>query len=105
MWAVAMFDVPTGSSKARHEYQKLRNTLLDMGMLMSQYSVYVQHLPQGRSSKPLIDAIKAVVPSDGRVTVFLMSDREYSYAFRFVGDEYGKLSGGDPDTPDILTLF
>jgi CRISPR-associated endonuclease Cas2 len=72
---------------------------------MLQFSVYVRFLPKGVSAKGLVQSIESYLPDDGRVTVFLMSDSEYSSAFRFVGNDYLENYGSDPDEPDILTLF
>lgn len=105
MWAVAMFDVPTTTAKSRSEYQTLRGVMLDMGMFMLQFSVYARYLPSGMSASLMIKAIEQACPTDGRVTVFLISDNEYSKAFRFIGDGYAEIRGPDPAAPEQLTIF
>ncbi len=105
VWAVAMFDVPTTTALSRSEYTVLRGTMLQMGMSMLQFSVYVRYLPTGISASLLVSAIEAACPTDGRVTVFLISDREYQRAFRFIGEGYSKNRGPDPEAPEQLTIF
>ena len=105
MWAVAMFDVPTITVSSRAEYRTLRASMLQMGMFMLQFSVYARYLPSGVSASLLVTAIEQACPSDGRVTVFLISDHEYSKAFRFIGDGYAENRGPDPRAPDQLTIF
>lgn len=105
VWAVAMFDVPTMTAALRSEYRVLRETMLRMGMFMLQFSVYARYLPAGTSASLLVAAIEAACPSDGRVTVFLISDKEYSRAFRFIGEGYAENRGPDPQAPEQLTIF
>lgn len=105
VWAVAMFDVPTTTAESRSEYQVLRGAMLQMGMFMLQYSVYARFLPTGVSASLLVAAIEEACPTEGRVTVFLISDREYSRAFRFIGGSYAENHGPDPTAPEQLTIF
>ena len=105
MWAVVMFDVPTLTKKDKSQYRAFRDALLSCGMVMLQYSVYVRFFPKGMSSKPLITVVEGMLPVEGRVTVLLVSDREYTSAFRFVGDRYLEKHGEDPDAPEQLTIF
>ncbi len=105
VWAVAMFDVPTTTARSRSEYQTLRGAMLQMGMFMLQFSVYARYLPSGTSASLLVAAIESACPTDGRVTVFLISDREYSRAFRFIGEGYSENRGPDPQAPEQLTIF
>lgn len=105
VWAVAMFDVPTTTAVSRAEYQILRGAMLQMGMFMLQFSVYARYMPSGVSASLLVAAIEEACPSEGRVTVFLISDREYSRAFRFIGEGYAENRGPDPSAPEQLTIF
>lgn len=105
VWAVVLFDVPTTTSAAKRDYARLRRSLLEMGMTMLQFSVYVCYLPSGKSAKPLMDVVQEAQPRDGRVTAMIVSDAEYADAYRFVGDGYGENSPPDPSKPEQLTIF
>lgn len=105
VWAIVMFDIPTTTSSSRKEYSLFRETLLKMGMLMIQFSVYVCYFPEGKSAKHLMDVIRLASPSEGRVTALIVSDAEYTDAYRFVGDDYGKTYSVDPNAPEQLTIF
>ena len=90
VWAIVLFDFPTLTQQVKSDYRKLRDTLLVHGMEMLQYSVYVLYMPEGVSAKRLVDAVDASIPREGMVTVLLISNKEYSEAFRFVGPEFLK---------------
>ena len=105
MWLTVLFDVPTVTSRDKREYRRLRQTLLDNGMLRLQYSVYTKLYADSRSPEPLIRAIEQALPGEGRVTVFAIPDRIYAQAYRFVGDRYGETEGTDPEMPTQLTIF
>ena len=105
MWLVVLFDVPTLTQRDRHEYRTLRQTLLDSGMLMLQYSVYVKPYSGGHSPEPLIRAIEHVLPGAGTVTILELPDRVYQSAYRFTGARFAESHGEDPEPPQELMLF
>lgn len=83
MWCVVMFDLPTKSAAQRREYSKFRHMLLDLGFMMTQYSVYSKYSPSGVLSNRVVSEIKTAVPAGGQVRILHVSDREWAATIRF----------------------
>lgn len=105
MWVIVMFDAPVTTATARREHTSFRELLVSCGMVQVQFSVYARFFPSGKSCKRMLRAVQMAAPRDGRVMALIVSDREYSSAFRFIGRNYLENHGDMPETPSELTIF
>jgi len=78
-----MFDLPVQTKIQRREATSFRNSLLDDGFSMVQFSVYVQYLPLGVNLSRIARTLKARLPQGGEVRVVPVTDKQWSEAFRF----------------------
>lgn len=101
MWCVVMFDLPVQTKGQRKEATQFRNSLLDDGFSMVQFSVYVQYLPLGVNLARIAKTIKGRLPANGEVRILPVTDKQWSEAFRFHnGREETK-----EETPQQLQIF
>ena len=66
MWMVVMFDLPVVEKAERKAATDFRNTLLDLGFEMSQFSVYMRFCT-GRSREELTGALASMQETFARV--------------------------------------
>ena len=83
VWCLVMFDLPVTTNQQRKAATRFRNSLLDDGFSMVQFSVYVRYLPLGAQLHRVAKSIKLRLPPNGEVRIVPLSDRQWSTAFRF----------------------
>ncbi len=101
MWCLVMFDLPVQSKEQRREATAFRNSLLDDGFSMVQFSVYVQYLPLGVNLSRIANTLKSRLPDNGEVRVLPVTDKQWSEAFRFSNGS----QQADSETPQQLQIF
>jgi len=101
MWVLVMFDLPTDNAEARKRYRLFRESLLDFGYTMLQYSVYSRSTPSEESAKAHARRVKSILPADGQVRVLALTDKQYSRMEVF----YGKLRAPTENAPEQLEFF
>ena len=77
MWIMVMFDLPVTTFKERKAATKFRNTLLDYGFEMSQYSIYVRRHPSASQVESTVKKIQNEVPKEGRVSLLEFTDKQF----------------------------
>ncbi len=102
MWVLAVFDFPTTTTEARKAYTCYRKELLRENFNQLQYSVYLRHCPTLSNAESLIRRLRAVIPEDGHVVYFLLTDKQYGMAREFFGYKKTKKK---PDSPGQIELF
>lgn len=80
-----MFDLPTETKAARHDYALFRKHLLENGFTMMQYSVYMRHCPSRENAAVHISRVKAYLPPDGEVRVITITDKQFERMNIFLG--------------------
>ncbi len=95
MWLMVMFDLPVTTSKARKEYTKFRNYLLDNGFSMSQYSVYFRLLSSKDKLASLERRIGSRVPENGHVQMISITDKQYENIKAFYGNTHQEMKKND----------
>ena len=101
MWVIVMFDLPTDTPKARHDYSVFRHLLLDDGFIMMQYSVYMRHCASEENADAHIKRVKGELPPDGEVRIIKITDKQFSRMLVF----YGKIRNPTEQAPEQLSLF
>jgi len=87
MWLFVFFDLPVTKKKDRRAATRFRKRLLKDGFSMMQYSVYTRHCASRESAKVHTKRIKGFVPPKGHVTLFSITDKQYSNILNFWGEK------------------
>lgn len=101
MWVIAMFDLPTDTSKARRAYARFRKGLLEDGFTMMQYSVYIRHCASIENAGVHVTRMGACVPSEGEVRFLTITDKQFGRIRTYVG----KTRQAPPNPPAQLEFF
>lgn len=85
MWIFCMFDLPVRTKKEMRLATRFRNTLLDNGFSMKQFSIYIKCCTSLDSAKTVAKKLKKVIPAKGSVTFLYVTDRQYLMTDNFLG--------------------
>lgn len=77
MWTMVMFDLPVVEEDDRKAATGFRNTLLDMGFEMAQFSVYLRFCGGKEQAESLTRRIQAALPEGGKVDILYFTDKQY----------------------------
>lgn len=72
-----MFDLPTDTKSERREATRFRNSLLDLGYLMLQYSVYARCAITFEKRDAHIKQLKTVAPDTGNIQCIFITDAQW----------------------------
>ena len=78
-----MFDLPVVTKGQRKQAAKFRHDLL--GFQMAQYPVYMKFCGQRDSADALAHRVERRVPRQGRVSILIVTDRQYGRMRLFLG--------------------
>jgi CRISPR-associated protein Cas2 len=81
-----MFDLPTETASQRREYRQFRKSLINMGFLMMQYSVYVRVCVTRQSASFLENKVRKFLPTDGVVQSMMVTEKQYNDMHFLVGE-------------------
>ncbi|MBT0569709.1 CRISPR-associated endonuclease Cas2 [Curvibacter sp. CHRR-16] len=101
MWMVVMFDLPVVEKAERKAATEFRNTLLDMGFEMSQFSVYMRFCTSAAQVDTYCKRVEAALPEGGKVNILQFTDKQYERIVSF----HGKAKLPANKTPDQFDLF
>lgn len=101
MWMVVMFDLPVVEKAERKAATDFRNTLLDMGFDMSQFSVYMRFCTSAAQVDTYCKRVESALPEGGRVNILQFTDKQYERIVSF----HGKAKQPANKTPDQFDLF
>jgi len=101
MWLIVMFDLPTDTREARHEYAVFRKRLLKDGFIMMQYSVYIRHCASNENALVHMSRVKNGLPADGEVRLIKITDKQFSKIEVFFGKQRRKVE----KSPEQLQFF
>lgn len=101
MWMIVMFDLPVVAKAERKAATEFRNTLLDMGFEMSQFSVYMRFCTSGAQIDTYCKRVEDVLPQGGKVNILQFTDKQYERIVSF----HGKTQQPANKTPDQFDLF
>ena len=101
MWVMAMFDLPVTDKEKRREYTHFRKLLLGEGFSMLQFSVYAKFCSSREAGETYYRHIKAALPPEGEVRVFMLTDKQFGDMKVF----YGGVKKEPESQPEQLLLF
>jgi CRISPR-associated protein Cas2 len=101
MWIMAMFDLPTDTKAARKAYHDFRETLLDDGFTMMQFSVYTRHCASEENADVHEARVRASLPEDGEVRLITITDKQFERMKVF----YGRTRVATEKAPQQISFF
>lgn len=101
MWVMVMYDLPMVTDKERKIYSKFRKQMLDDGFMLFQFSLYLRHCSSRENADVHINRVKAILPPEGRIGIFAITDKQFGNIEIFNGKTHTK----HEPTPVQLTLF
>jgi CRISPR-associated protein Cas2 len=101
MWMVVMFDLPVITKTERKAATAFRNTLLDLGFSMSQFSVYMRFCTSYAQVETYCKQVEYALPEGGKVNILQFTDKQYEKIVIF----HGKAKQPQRKTPDQFDLF
>ena len=101
MWVVVMFDLPVIEKSERKAATAFRNSLLDMGFEMSQFSVYMRFCTSQTQIDTYGKQVENSLPEGGKVNILQFTDKQYERIISF----RGKTKQPANKTPDQFNLF
>ena len=101
MWLFVMFDLPVGTKKERKQATRFRSKLLDAGLEMSQFSVYLKYCATAEKAEAASERIQKGIPPRGKVDILTVTDRQFANMKRF----YARKPAKNASKPDQLHLF
>lgn len=101
MWLFTMFDLPMDTEDAKKNYTRFRKTLLDLGFLMMQFSVYGRFFPSEEATETHRRKIRSALPPDGNVRLLSVTDRQFGKMECYVGKKKRNVE----EVPQQLLLF
>lgn len=101
MWVMVMFDLPVVDKAERKAATEFRNTLLDMGFEMSQFSVYLRFCSSPAQIETYCKRVEQALPKGGKVNILQFTDKQYERIISF----QGKALQPAFQSPDQFDLF
>jgi CRISPR-associated protein Cas2 len=101
MWMVVMFDLPVMTKTERKAATGFRNTLLDLGFEMSQFSVYMRFCTSSAQIDTLCERVESALPDGGKVNILQFTDKQFERILTF----HGRTKLPPQKAPDQFALF
>lgn len=101
MWVMVMFDLPVSDPEERKAATRFREFLLDEGYYMGQFSVYFKIISGREALEGIHRSIKDHLPSQGKVDVVAITDKQYKDILSFSGTKAAE----KPNWGDQFFLF
>lgn len=87
MWVMVFFDLPTETKKDRKAASKFRNSLLQDGFHMFQFSFYMRPCSSRENANVHINRVKSILPKHGQVGILSVTDRQFGMMELFWGQK------------------
>jgi len=101
MWMTVMFDLPVVEKVERKAATDFRNSLLDMGFEMAQFSVYMRFCTSQAQIETYCKRVEGALPEGGKVNILIFTDKQYERIISY----YGKARQASKKSPDQFDLF
>ena len=87
MWIIVMFDLPVIEKAERKAATAFRNSLLDLGFEMTQFSVYIRSCTSQAQLDTYCAHLESHLPSGGKVKLLQFTDKQYERIINFCGQQ------------------
>lgn len=100
MWVMVGFDLPTLTKNDVRFANRFRKDLIDLGFTKFQLSFYTYYLQSKAQADTVAKRVRAIVPPNGQVTIFFITDKQFSMIRNYYGGRKVSL-----DVPEQGLLF
>ena len=100
-----MFDLPVVEKAERKAATDFRNTLLDLGFEMAQFSVYMRFCTSQGQTETLAKRIEGALPEGGKVNILFFTDKQYERVLTFYGRSKQPPAKAPAKAPEQFDLF
>ena len=106
-WLMVAFDLPVVEDKDRKAATKFRSSLLDLGYMMLQESIYIRNCVSIEKYKADLKKVKDMSPCKGAITAFYLTDKQWENAVNITLSEplKGRTIKAGQKNPDQLTFW
>lgn len=80
-----MFDLPVGNKAEMRRATAFRNSLLELGFMRKQFSVYLRHCENLEKAQRIAQDVGHCLVENGSVSVLFLTDRQYGMTHNYVG--------------------
>ena len=87
MWILVFFDLPTYTKKERKAASDFRNSLLEDGFTMFQFSIYMRHCASRENMEVHKKRIKNFLPREGKVGMLTVTDKQFGLMDIFISHQ------------------
>ena len=105
MWIVVMFDLPVTSKLEMRRATRFRKSLLELGFVRKQFSVYMRHCANMERADVLAGKVNHCLVEDGHVSILFITDRQYSQVRNYFGKVTTKNENAELKKSEQLHLF
>lgn len=77
MWMIVMFDLPVLTKMQRNDANHFRLSLLDMGYLKCQLSIYAKVCTSQEQAAVQVRRIRNILPPQGSVDILMITDSQF----------------------------
>jgi CRISPR-associated protein Cas2 len=74
---MVLFDLPTETRVDRKRYSKFRDSLLDDGFVMLQFSIYIRHCSSRENMLVHIKRVRENLPANGKIAILPVTDKQF----------------------------
>ena len=101
MWMIVMFDLPVVEKTEQKAATAFRNTLLDLGFEMTQFSVYMRFCTSQSEIDTYSKRVEGALPGGGKVNILTFTDKQYERIQTY----HGRSKQTPKKAPDQFDLF
>ncbi len=105
MWLIVMFDLPVVTQKQMRIATKFRNSLLELGFMRKQFSVYMRHCENMLAAENMAKKVGQCLTDEGNVSIFFLTDRQYGLTRNYYGKKKQKNEQKELQKMEQLFLF
>ena len=105
VWIVVMFDLPVTTKKEMKLAAQFRNSLLELGFVRKQFSVYLRHCESMDKAQHIAEGVGRCLMENGEVTVMFLTDRQYGMTRNYFGKVKKPHEKQEMDARGQLFLF
>ncbi len=105
MWVLVMFDLPVGSKVEMRRATRFRNSLLKLGFVRKQFSVYMRHCESMEKAQRIAKQVGHCLVENGVVSVMFVTDRQYGLTKNFFGQTRKRNASQELKDKGQLFLF
>lgn len=87
MRLILLFDMPVQTDDEKREYRHFRESVMDDGFMMMQFSVYVRYCENDSDAEKHIIRVKKMKPKYGNIRILKITENQYTSMIMIQGEK------------------